>query len=275
MTAASLTLDEEADLFIQMASLDPRHRDEARRTLVERNRGLVYSIAKKYVDGGIDEEDLVQEGYLGLLKAIDKFDYTRGWKFSTYAIHWIRQTILRALANGSRTMRVSEYMHYQLATLKRVRADLTQLLGENPTLGELTEALLALGWNKQKVEQAMKVAAVNMQYLSAPIRTTRKEGNWATLADIIDDPTAGPEDLVVSAATHDEVRAAVALLPPVQQYIIINHFGLFGMPVLEQRDMAAILGISHQAISRHELNAKQFLAGILAPMIDQALEVAA
>lgn len=155
-----LTAAEEVDIAKYLDSKDPDHRQYAINQLVTSNLRLVVSIAKKFLSRGLDLEDLIQEGIIGLMKAISKFDYKLGNKFSTYATWWIRQAITRAIADQARTIRIPVHMVETIHRVTKMEKELTQNLGRAPTIDELVQGLggPAAGFSPKKVSDVKKIA---------------------------------------------------------------------------------------------------------------------
>jgi len=231
-----LRADEERDLARLAASGDRR----ARARLIESNLRLVVSMARRYQGLGLSFPDLVQEGTVGLIQAVDRFDWRRGRRFSTYAAWWIRQSIRRALTNDSRTIRLpSRLVTKQLAT-RRAAARLEAALGRTPTVAELSAAT---GFDADAIELA-EAAPLATASLNEAVRGA--EGA-SQLIDIVADTTArDPEEELEKAARADAVRSAVARLRERERDIVMSHFGLDG----ESRTLEEIASELHLAPER-------------------------
>ena len=188
-----LSSEEEIDLAIRISENDP----VAKQRLAEANLRLVVSIAKRYVGRGMQFLDLIQEGNLGLIKAVDKFDYTKGFKFSTYATWWIRQAITRAIADQARTIRIPVHMIETINKLNRISRQMLQEMGREPTPEELAERMLM---PEDKIRKVLKIAKEPIS-METPIG----DDEDSHLGDFIEDTTL---ELPLDSATTESLRAA-------------------------------------------------------------------
>ena len=218
--------------------------DFAMKKLIQANLRLVVSIAKKYVGHGILFMDLVQEGSLGLIKAAEKFDYTKGFKFSTYATWWIKQSIVRAIANNARTIRVPVYMADKIRQLKKAMIDISFSTGKEATDEELAKAL---NLPEKKIKAIKKAIIPHPLSLDVPIAED------LCLEDYIaDEAYNSPETQVEKECLRTDIKNCLSILSERERNILIGRFGLNGEKIKTLEELGEKYGFSKERIRQLE-----------------------
>jgi RNA polymerase primary sigma factor len=253
-----LTAEEEVELAQAIEAGDER----ARRRMIESNLRLVVSIARRYAATGLPLGDLVQEGNLGLLRAVEKFDWRRGVKFATYATWWIKQAIARGAADrGASPIRLPVHVDEQVGRLRRAQARLTERLGRRPTSGELAAELGLPVATVLRLEAAPTAVAS----LDTPIGD-----DGVVLQDLLeDDPTTGPDELALEAVGRQALERALAGLPERARRVLVLRFGLDSGTPRTLEEVAAVMGVSRERVRQVELGA---LAALRRPEVRARLE---
>lgn len=240
-----LSGEQEIDLAKRIAEGD----EDAKRKLIRANLRLVVSIAKKYIGRGLSFLDLIQEGNMGLIRAAEKFDYKRGFKFSTYATWWIQQSITRGIADKSRTIRLPVHMIETIGKLKKVTRDLSTELGRNPTKEELATRM---GISLAKLRLVLKATQSTIS-LETPLNT--KDENSVLGDFLVDESTESPDSRVSQESLTEELEKILDTLRPRERDVLRLRFGLNDGNKRTLEEIGQLFGVSRERVRQIETRA--------------------
>jgi RNA polymerase sigma factor (sigma-70 family) len=221
--------------------------EEAKQVLIRSNLRLVVSVAKRHTGRGLSMLDLIQEGNLGLMRAVERFDFQRGFKFSTYAVWWIKQTIMRAVADQGRTIRIPVHVSEQVYRANRAQHALFQRLGRPPSVDELAADL------EISVGRTQKLLTCTREALSLDAEAGQGDGS---LAELIGDESANVAlQRVIEGFVHTDVASALRRLSPRERSILTLRFGLGGTRAHTLPELAGVLGVTRERVRQLEARA--------------------